>query len=343
VGVHRHSHHARLRAALLGTTALVVVSVAVLAGAEPAAAQSYDWGGPGSTTTTPIYNLNTNWANPPTGAPPIAAGQSAVFDTNGSNTVTVTTRSRPIAGRSTRAHKVTIFPARPLTSAWWPHRRHHQQRKRRPDHCQQHRRICCRGPSPALRRRCADLSGNNSYSGGTLVSFGTLQVTNGNSVGTGPVTLEAGLFQNDGSNNLSFSNGFTINNTFSIGSEIDNGGKTLTLSVVIANGTDDTFGRSGTLTFMGPGTTILTASNTYTGGTFICSCSTLQLGTLALTGSIVRAVNNEGVFNVVNSNTSLITSITNKFGGETHFFNDHVQQRDDREQRCFTHIPRHPQ
>ena len=95
MGVHRHSHHARLRAALLGTTALVVVSVAVLAGAEPAAAQSYDWGGPGSTTTTPIYNLNTNWANPPTGAPPIAAGQSAVFDTNGSNTVTVTTPVAP--------------------------------------------------------------------------------------------------------------------------------------------------------------------------------------------------------------------------------------------------------
>ena len=48
------------------------------------------WGGTGSTTTTADYNLGTNWSNPPAGAPPVAGGQSAVFDATGNANVTVT-------------------------------------------------------------------------------------------------------------------------------------------------------------------------------------------------------------------------------------------------------------
>ena len=74
-------------------------------------------------------------------------------------------------------------------------------------------------------------------------------------------------------------------------------------------------------TFGTGGTMIFTGANTYTGGTTICACTTLQLGTLLAAGSIVGDVFNEGILNVVNSNTTLITKINNVFGGATHFFN----------------------
>ena len=65
----------------------------VLAVAGPMAtvarAQSYTWGGSGSTTTTPDYGTATNWSTPLFGAPPIFPSQSAVFGTSGSSTVTI--------------------------------------------------------------------------------------------------------------------------------------------------------------------------------------------------------------------------------------------------------------
>src|SRR6201991_1044513 len=168
------------------------------------------------------------------------------------------------------------------------------------------------------------LSGANTYSGGTTVVGTTVQVTNStpgvsSSVGTGMVTLDAARFQADGVGNLSFSNNFTINNNFSAGSTFDNGGKTLTLSGVIADGTADIGGTFGSVTFIGSGKTILTGNNTYTGGTTICACSTLQLGDATHTGSIVGAVTNEGAFLIVNANTAGITTIDNLSFGAVEF------------------------
>src|SRR5437870_3994399 len=75
----------RYRRALLAGTALA--GAALL----PSVAQAQSvWGGNGSTTTTTDYNLGTNWSNPPAGAPPVAAGQSAIFDATGSSTIVVT-------------------------------------------------------------------------------------------------------------------------------------------------------------------------------------------------------------------------------------------------------------
>jgi autotransporter-associated beta strand protein len=66
---------------------------------------------------------------------------------------------------------------------------------------------------------------------------------------------------------------------------------------------------------LGSSTLILSGTNTYTGGTFICSCATLQLGDATHAGSIVGAVINQGIFNIVNANTAGITSITNDGSG----------------------------
>jgi autotransporter-associated beta strand protein len=103
------------------------------------------------------------------------------------------------------------------------------------------------------------LSGVNSYSGGTTISSGVLQVTNNNSVGTGTVTLNGGTFQAGGAG-LSFGNAFAIN---TIGGIVDTQANTLTLSGAIGNGN----GLTGALTKIGSGTLILSGTSSYTGTT----------------------------------------------------------------------------
>ena len=94
---------------LLGTTALVAVLLTLPHAAQ---AQVYTWGGAGSVTATSAYNLGTNWSNPPAGAPPVAAGQSAIFANTGSAGVTVTAGPTPDSWTfNTNAQSYTISGA----------------------------------------------------------------------------------------------------------------------------------------------------------------------------------------------------------------------------------------
>jgi fibronectin-binding autotransporter adhesin len=98
------------------------------------------------------------------------------------------------------------------------------------------------------------LLGNNSYSGGTLISAGALQVGDGGvhgSLGTGPVTDDTSL--------------------------VFNRSDTLTVPGAI--------GGAGSLTQAGTGATILLANNTYTGGTTI-TAGALQLGNGGTAGNV---------------------------------------------------------
>ena len=99
------------------------------------------------------------------------------------------------------------------------------------------------------------LNANNNYAGTTTISSGTLQVGDGSNpsgtLGSGTVTNNAAL--------------------------VFNRPDSLTQSALI-NGT-------GTLTQQGSGTLIVTASNTFTGGTTI-SAGTLQMGNGGTTGSV---------------------------------------------------------
>ena len=101
------------------------------------------------------------------------------------------------------------------------------------------------------------LTGDNTYTGGTTITAGTLQLGNGGTTGS---------IVGDVPNNGTFA--FNRSNTLAFGGVI-----------------------SGTGAFQqnGAGTTILTADNTYTGGTTI-SAGTLQLGDGGTTGSIVGDV-----------------------------------------------------
>jgi autotransporter-associated beta strand protein len=161
------------------------------------------------------------------------------------------------------------------------------------------------------------LSGTNFLSATNVVGA-TLQVTNNASVGAGTVTLDNALFQADGFSDLTFTNNFKINNSLN-GSAIDSNGTTLTIAGNISDGSG-----AGKLTildnsFFGGGTVVMLGTNTYTGGTFICVCASLQLGDATHKASLVGNITNEGQFAIVNADTSAITSLTND-GGFTTFF-----------------------
>lgn len=121
-------------------------------------------------------------------------------------------------------------------------------------------------------------AGNNTYSGSTIVSAGTVRIDAENRLGNSPVapfkpahlTLTGGTLNTTATFALDDANrGVTIagsGGTFNV-----NAGTVLTLATTI--------GGVGTLTKTGAGTLTLSANNNYSGGTFITA------STLALSGS----------------------------------------------------------
>jgi fibronectin-binding autotransporter adhesin len=133
----------------------------------------------------------------------------------------------------------------------------------------------------------------HTYTGPTNINAGLLIVTGDQSAATGPVTIASGA-------TVQIGNGGT---TGVIASHIiDNG------SLVFAR--SDTYQHAGAIdgagvvTQSGPGTTILTGSNTWSGGMVITG-GTLQVGNGGTTGSIQSDVANSGtlVFNRADSVT----------------------------------------
>ena len=123
-------------------------------------------------------------------------------------------------------------------------------------------------------------TGNNAYSGGTTINGGTLQLGNGGTSGT-----ISGNVANNGVFAINRSDAFTFANVIS---------------------------GSGVLQQRGPGTTILTAANTYTGGTIV-SAGTLRLGSagsLAPTGALTV---NGGTFDL-NGNIQTVGALSGTGG-----------------------------
>lgn len=114
-----------------------------------------------------------------------------------------------------------------------------------------------------------ELTADNTYAGGTTIGAGRLQLGNGGTTGS-----LLGNIANNGT--LAF-----------------NRSDIASFSGVISG--------TGALEQVGTGTTVLTAENTYTGGTTI-SAGTLQLGDGGTTGSLVGNVVNNGVLAVNRSN-----------------------------------------
>ena len=174
-------------------------------------------------------------------------------------------------------------------------------------------------------------TGNNTYSGGTLISAGLLQLGAGGTTGAivGNVVNNA-AFAINRSNNFTFAGvisgtgtfqqlgtgmtTFTGDNTYTGGTTITAGtlrlgnngitgsilGDVINFGTFIINRSDTyTFAGaiSGTGAFSktGAGVTILTGTSTYTGGTTITG-GTLQIGDGTTTGSIVGNVVNSAIF-----------------------------------------------
>lgn len=299
-----------------------VLAAASLLSILAARAQAFNWGDVGSTTNTADYNLGSNWGNPPAGAPAVAAGQSAIFDATGSAAVTVT--AGPIApatwtfNAASQDYVIDGAAVNFSTAGAGGGIINNANAGQSISISNNIGETVAGVQVQQLGSSMLTLSGVNTYSGGTIISAGMLQVTNNSSVGSGAVTLNGGTFLADGLSDLTFGNNFTLNAP-AFGSAIDTNGVTLTFAGVV--------GGTGALTVLdtfGGGALILTNTNSYSGGTTICSCATLQLGTLATAGSIVGAVANEGAFDIVNANTAGITSISNdgSFGfATTTFFN----------------------
>ena len=117
-------------------------------------------------------------------------------------------------------------------------------------------------------------TGNNTYTGATTIAAGTLQIGNGGTAGS----LGTGAVANTGTLTFNRSDAITVDNTIS---------------------------GTGRLIQAGPGTTTLTANNSYTGTTTI-NAGTLQVGSGGATGTLgTGAVTNSGVldFNRANAVT----------------------------------------
>jgi fibronectin-binding autotransporter adhesin len=128
------------------------------------------------------------------------------------------------------------------------------------------------------------LSGNNTFTGGVTLSNGTLTLDNNGALGTGTFTIAGGTIQSTAASrsmtnaqtwngNFTFgsSNSATFSGPVSLGTAVGTArtvtigsGVTLTNSGAIANGTT-----ANSLVKAGAGTLLLSASNTFTGGTVV--------------------------------------------------------------------------
>ncbi len=125
------------------------------------------------------------------------------------------------------------------------------------------------------------LSGANTYSGGTTIASGTVQVNNSDpgtssSIGTGTLTFDGGALQvQSGAGALTFNNNVTVDST---GGTFDTNGTTLTWTGTITDASPETPGNTpGSLTVLsstGGGALVLdptsgSNTNTYAGATIL--------------------------------------------------------------------------
>ncbi|MES2031258.1 MAG: autotransporter domain-containing protein [Pseudomonadota bacterium] len=153
------------------------------------------------------------------------------------------------------------------------------------------------------------LSGTNDYSGVTSVEAGTLQLS-----------PSAGMPSMNSRHDIAAGATLDLNGSLfaAIGSLSGAGTVTTTAGdarlVTAMDSTTSTFagtikdGAAGKVEvwvggFGSTGTAIFTGTNTYTGGTTICDCVTLQLGNGGTTGSIIGDVDNGGTLIFNRSNT----------------------------------------
>src|SRR5205085_12420739 len=107
--------------------------------------------------------------------------------------------------------------------------------------------------------------------------------------------------------------GSIIGNVRDGGTLVFNRSNTTTFAGVISDFSGDGPASAGKVVQDGTGTTILTANNTYTGGTTI-NAGTLQLGNGGTTGSILGNVVNNGTFAINRSDAYAFSGVISGTG-----------------------------
>lgn len=156
------------------------------------------------------------------------------------------------------------------------------------------------------------LSGANTYTGGTFLYGGILNVQNSSAIGTGDLTIHGLL----GTAKLELGNNVQLNNNVSLLGDtvfIVNAGSTARLNGVISE-TGGPFGFSTS----GDGTLILGGANTFSGGIYVADNSTLRAennaafgtGTITVSGGLtIDLANGVTVNNHVNLGNNLIVNV----------------------------------
>ena len=199
------------------------------------------------------------------------------------------------------------------------------------------------------RANTLTLTGDNTYTGGTTISSGTLQLGNGGTSGSivgnvvdnatldfnrsddltfGGIVSGNGSLTKSGANTLTLTgdNTYTGNTTISLGTlQLGDGGTTGSVARNIVDNGALIFNRSdapiysrvisgtGTVTQVGSGTLILTGNNTYTGDTTI-SAGTLQIGDAGNSGSVAGDIVDNAALVFSRSNTQTYAGIVSGSG-----------------------------
>jgi fibronectin-binding autotransporter adhesin len=156
------------------------------------------------------------------------------------------------------------------------------------------------------------LSNTNSYTGGTTINGGTIQISNSSALGTGALTVGTVA----GTKTLSLGNSLNVANTITLSSAltVNSAAGTTNLLSGIISGTAAT----DTLNTTGTGTLRLSGVNTFAGGVHVENDSTLRLennaglgtGTLTVAGALKLDLASGLGVTTVKNNISLGNSLT---------------------------------
>jgi autotransporter-associated beta strand protein len=236
------------RVGVCSTALLLVLAL------HPARAQS-TWNG-----GTTDYNTAGNWTP---AAVPATAGQSAIFDATGSTTVNVSSPVAPDSWTFTTNSQSYTFTGSAVNFSLAG------ASGGVIDNAGSGQNITINnviGGSGVQVRQLGNntliLTAANTYTGGTTIAVGGIQVQHNSALGTGSVTLDGGALQ-AGVNGLIIANNIGVTTNAGL---IDNQGFTLTLTGHITDSAGPGHVEFEDTTFSS-GTTILANTNTYTGGT----------------------------------------------------------------------------
>ena len=159
------------------------------------------------------------------------------------------------------------------------------------------------------------LKGANSYSGGTHVTGGILQLGNASALGSGGLTANAGVVDLAGISPAAFP---SLNGLAGTITSSATGAVALTVNPTAASNFGGVMQNgSGTLALVLNGGSVpltLYGANTYTGGTTI-SAGTLQLGNGVSDGSVVGNISNSGAVAVNAATPQAYTGVISGSGG----------------------------